>query len=134
MRTAPVRFPFIIPCFQEAKARSGPPGEAPMEGFFTELIPVLDELFSMKRAVDESAPEEWSEGVAFFYEKLLHSFGTYDFHMLGKTGEIFNPKFHEAVGVENRGELPGGSVVTVVQPGWSYGERVLRFAKVTITK
>lgn len=154
MRPPARKFPFLIPFpeLSETGRFDGPrePADTPEEAFsasrsisereeemvrfFTDLIPVLDELTAMKRAIDETGEEEWKEGVAFFYEKLLHTFASFGFTLLGETGKPFDPSFHEAVGTGEGAGIPPGSIVDVVQPGWKYEDRALRFAKVLIAK
>jgi molecular chaperone GrpE len=154
MRPPAPKFPFLIPFPKRTETGQfeGPrvPGDTQEEAlpesrsilereeemvrFFTDIIPVLDELTAMKRAIDKTGEEEWKEGVAFFYEKLLHTFASFDFTLLGEMGKPFDPSFHEAVGTGEGTGIPPGSIVDVVQPGWKYGDRVLRFAKVLIAQ
>jgi molecular chaperone GrpE len=53
---------------------------------------------------------------------------------LAPEGEKFDPNFHQAMFEVPNPEVPAGTVVQVVQPGYSIGERVLRPAMVGVAK
>jgi molecular chaperone GrpE len=50
-----------------------------------------------------------------------------------EVGETFDPSRHEAVATAPTDELPPGTVVDVVRPGYGEGERQLRPASVVVT-
>jgi molecular chaperone GrpE len=105
-----------------------------MAHFFTGLIPILDNLNFLTRAVENSGEKEWKKGIAIFYEKLFHLFREYHFETLAEIGMTFDPSIHEAVGTVNHPELPTGSIAEVVLKGWKYKKRILRYAKVVVVK
>ena len=49
-------------------------------------------------------------------------------------GEKFDPNFHQAMFEVPNPDVPANTVVQVVQPGYSIGERVLRPAMVGVAK
>ena len=49
-------------------------------------------------------------------------------------GEKFDPNFHQAMFEVPNPEVPANTVVQVVQPGYSIGDRVLRPAMVGVAK
>lgn len=49
-------------------------------------------------------------------------------------GAPFDPQLHEAVGVRDTDEAPPNTVVDVVRPGYRVGDRVLRPARVIVSK
>ena len=49
-------------------------------------------------------------------------------------GEKFDPNFHQAMFEVPSPDVPANTVVQVVQPGYSIGERVLRPAMVGVAK
>ena len=49
-------------------------------------------------------------------------------------GEKFDPNFHQAMFKVPDPEVPAGSVVQVVQPGYAIGPRVLRPAMVGVAE
>ena len=108
--------------------------ESEIEAFFRKLIPLLNNLHSLKQAVEETGEEEWKKGVAFFYEKLLSLFSEYNLKISAERNMPFDPALHEAVGVEYNSDMPDGSIISVIENGWIYNSKVLRFAKVVISK
>lgn len=105
-----------------------------METFFKGLIPSLDSLDSIRRAVEDSGEEEWKKGVSIFYEKLLKLFSRFGFTQSAHAGIAFDSMLHEAVGFESSSVLPQNTITEVVENGWLYKKRVVRFAKVVIAK
>jgi molecular chaperone GrpE len=49
-------------------------------------------------------------------------------------GEKFDPNFHQAMFEVPNADVPANTVVQVVQPGYSIGDRVLRPAMVGVAK
>ncbi|HEB11818.1 MAG TPA: nucleotide exchange factor GrpE [Spirochaetales bacterium] len=109
-------------------------GDKEMGNFFTRLIPILDSLDSIKRTVEESGQEEWRKGIAFFHEKLINNFVSFDFKPSAGIGMAFDPSLHESVGVDHQSDLIPGSITEIIQPGWLYKGEVLRFAKVIVAR
>ena len=53
---------------------------------------------------------------------------------LDPEGEKFDPNFHQAMFEVPNADVPANTVVQVVQPGYSIGDRVLRPAMVGVAK
>jgi molecular chaperone GrpE len=53
---------------------------------------------------------------------------------VGAEGEPFDPARHEAVAVQETGELPDRTIVDVTRSGFARGPRVLRPAEVTVAR
>ena len=102
--------------------------------FLTKLLPVLD---NMERALatareDGSVPESHIRGLTMIQKQLLQLLeqeGVVPFEALG---EMFDPRFHEAVVQCAEGQGEPGSVVEELQKGYLYKDRVLRHAKVKV--
>ena len=105
-----------------------------MEPFFKGLVPIIDNLNSLKHAIEESGEAEWKKGIAFLYEKFFTLFSEYNFRASAIIGMTFDPAFHEAVGIVHNADLPEGSIAGIVENGWIYNDKILRFAKVTISR
>lgn len=100
------------------------------------LLPVLDEIQLAEQHGD------LPEGSPFraIADKLEQSLGKYGLQRVGAKGEAFDPNVHEALmHVEwdaNDEELPtdatATTIVTVLQPGYLAGDRVLRAARVAV--
>ncbi len=102
--------------------------------FFKKFIPVMDNLFFIKRAIDKSGEEEWQNGINIFYKKLFDLFGVFNFEHAAKIGMIFDPSKHEAVDTIIDNELPKGAIADIVLDGWIYKGNLLRTARVVVVK
>lgn len=96
------------------------------------LLPLLDDLERALRTVDAKlAGLTWIDGIWLIYRKfqaVLENFGVKE---IAAEGLPFDPNVHEAIS-----EAPGddGKIVSVVQKGYSLGERVIRPAMVIVGK
>ncbi|MBA4085458.1 nucleotide exchange factor GrpE [Janibacter terrae] len=100
------------------------------------LLPVLDEIHLAEQHGD------LPEGSPFraIADKLEQTLGKHGLERVGAKGEAFDPHVHEALmhtpWDPSDEELPSDAtattVVTVLQPGYRAGERVLRAARVAV--
>lgn len=99
------------------------------------LLPVLDEIHLARQHGD--LDEGPFRAIA---DKLEQALGRYGLVQVGAKGEPFDPAVHEALmhaaWDSSDSELPSDAttttVVTVLQPGYKAGERVLRAARVAV--
>lgn len=99
------------------------------------FLKVADDLERALRA-SEADPEGLREGVQLIYQTLLRLLKKEGVRRVEAVGKPFDPTLHEAVtAVQGQGE--GGSeprVVEVLEPGYTLGDRLLRPAKVVVSK
>jgi molecular chaperone GrpE len=74
------------------------------------------------------------EGVDITERAMLGSLERHGVKKLYPEGERFDPNFHQAMFEVANPDVPANTVVQVVQPGYSIGERVLRPAMVGVAK
>lgn len=109
-------------------------------GFAREVLSIGDNLGRALGAVPENARKESEamaallEGVEMTERELLRVLDKHNVKRLEPHGEKFDPHFHQAMFEVEHDEAPHGTVVQVVQPGYSIGERVLRPAMVGVAK
>ena len=113
---------------------TSPETDAGLEEFFTSLVPVVDRLDSVKRAIDEAGQVAWQRGMALLFEHLRALLGQFDLRPVAEVGTPFDPSVHEAVGARHDSAQEPGAIAEVVQNGWSYRGRLLRQAKVVVIK
>lgn len=105
------------------------------EKLLRELLEVKDHLeLALSHSKDSSDLKGLREGVVLTLkqlEKFLEKFGVKEIVPLG---EPFNPAFHEAIHQEESTEYKPGSVVHVYQKGYLFHERLLRPARVTVSR
>ena len=106
------------------------------EGLILDLLNVLDDL---ERTVDlaQSGKEELSafvKGIEMILAHLYEMLKNHGVKPIEAEGKIFDPNFHEALmQVENK-ELPEHTIIEVLQKGYLIHGRVLRTAKVKVSK
>ncbi|MDH5464673.1 MAG: nucleotide exchange factor GrpE [Thiovulaceae bacterium] len=105
------------------------------EKFAKDLIPVLDALgMAIESAKTDASAEELLEKLTEGVELTLKQFvTTLDRHGVKEVeyGEL-NPNIHEAVMQVASDEVESGHIVQVMQKGYTYKERTLRAAMVSV--
>ena len=86
------------------------------------------------KASDDAGFAALIEGVEMTERAMLAAFERHGVKKLTPEGEKFDPNFHQAMFEVPNAEVPANTVVQVVQPGYSIGERVLRPAMVGVSK
>ena len=115
---------------RSAKERETVYGEA-VNDTLTGLLPILDNLQYAAKFTDGDA-DKFAEGVKLILGKLPETLEKMNIKMFGEPGETFNPEIHNAVmhiDDENYGE---GEITDVLQCGYMYGDKVLRYAMVRV--
>lgn len=74
------------------------------------------------------------EGIELTERDLLNTLERHGVKKLDPQGEKFDPNLHQAMFEIPNPDLPNGTVVQVVQPGYVIGERCLRPAMVGVSK
>jgi molecular chaperone GrpE len=101
-----------------------------------ELLTVVDHLgLALKHAGDTGeSVMGLQEGVELVYKQfrdVLEKFGVKTF---SATGEPFDPMRHDALMQVETDDMPENTVVAVLQDGYLYYDKVLRHAKVSVSK
>lgn len=87
-------------------------------------------------ARDAAGPEIKAvfDGVEATERQLLAALERYGVKQIDTSDGKFDPNFHQAIAEVPGGDRPPGSIVDVVQAGYTIGERLLRPAMVTVAK
>ena len=107
------------------------------EEVLEDVIPVLENFkkaFDHDTTEDRESFENWKKGIGFIQKQLSDLLARYDVEPIATVGETFDPLLHEAVGEEASEEYVEGTVIGEVEGGYKVGDRVLRAAKVTVSK
>jgi molecular chaperone GrpE len=105
-----------------------------------DLIGVADDLRRALDAAEESAAivdgpaKALCDGVELIERQLLKVLDRHNIRLFDPQGAKFDPNFHQALFEVPDANIPAGSVVQVIQPGFMIGERVLRPAMVGVSK
>ena len=96
------------------------------------LLSLMDDLDRALRTVDAKlAGLTWIDGIRLISRKFEAALQNAGVKEIPADGEAFNPQVHEAIS-EADGEE--GKVISVVQKGYTLGERVIRPAMVIVGK
>jgi len=101
-----------------------------------ELLTVADHLgLALKHAGDTGETVQGlREGVELVYKQLCDVLEKFGVTRFSAEGEPFDPAKHEALMQVAAADVPENTVVQVLQDGYLYHDRVLRHAKVGVSK
>jgi molecular chaperone GrpE len=102
-----------------------------LERFGRELLAVKDTL-EMGLASEGVSIESLLEGSNATLKLLATTMERFGIVMVDPEGEPFDPEFHEAISMQPSDSVEPGSVVTVVQKGYTLNGRLLRPAMVIV--
>jgi molecular chaperone GrpE len=74
------------------------------------------------------------QGLSLVARRLTTLLDQLGVRQIGTQGERFDPRWHEAITTEERTDVPEGTILRVVQPGYVLGERVIRPAQVVVAR
>jgi molecular chaperone GrpE len=106
------------------------------EQFALELLTVADHLgLALKHAAEGGdAIQGLREGVELVYKQLRDILEKFGIKAFPAEGQPFDPSRHDAMMQEVTDEVPENTVVQVMQEGYLYHDKVLRHAKVCVSK
>ena len=106
------------------------------EGIVLELLNVLDDLERVINLAEDKHEDlsAFLKGVEMILVHLYELLKTHGVKPVEAEGKDFDPNYHEALmQVENK-DLPENTIVEVLQKGYLMYERVIRTAKVKVSK
>jgi molecular chaperone GrpE len=102
-------------------------------GVLEQLLPVLDDLgLALSSAPPELANMPWVQGLMLVARRLTSTLEQMGVRQIGRAGEPFDPRLHEAVSIQANTGVPDGTIVQVTRPGYALGERIIRPAQVIV--
>lgn len=111
-----------------------------VSNFARDVLGVGDNLQRAIDAAPQDATEQDSdikpfiEGVVMTERELLNVLERYGVHKVDPKGDLFDPNLHQAMFEAENPALPSGTIMEVIQSGYTIGDRVLRPALVGIAK
>lgn len=99
-------------------------------GIAGDLLEVLDNFDRCLKNIEDDSVKE---GISLIKNQLLSVFAKNGIKPMEiKEGDEFNTDYHEAVSVIDAGEEMKNKVVAVTDTGYTYSDKVLRYAKVIV--
>jgi molecular chaperone GrpE len=105
------------------------------ERLVTALLPVLDNFERALASFDTGATSESiQEGLKAVDRQFKQVLEGQNVTRIRSVGELFDPEFHEALATESSDEHVENTVVGELEAGYKMGEKVIRPARVRVTK
>lgn len=105
------------------------------EVVLADLLPTLDNFdLALQYGRGNPAFKDMLVGVEMTQKLLLDALKRHGLEPVGEAGEPFSPEIHEAIGAEVRPDLPENTVCALMQRGYRLKDRLLRPAKVTVSR
>ena len=111
-----------------------------LESLTENLLPVLD---SLEKAVETAADNDQEndgsvhatlQGIELSYKLFIDVLHKAGITSIDPTGEPFDPQYHEAMSMLENPDAEPGSVLEVVQKGYTLNDRLVRPARVFVAK
>ena len=103
-----------------------------LENFGREVLAVKDSLEMGIQAADKADVETLLAGKEATLKMLTSILERFGIEEHDPEGEPFDPEFHEAMPIQPSADMEPGSVLTVIQKGYSLNGRLLRPAMVVV--
>lgn len=107
------------------------------EDILKEFLPILD---NFERAIDmdddnkEDEVSKFLEGFKLMYKQMKDLLLKFEVKEIDCLGKEFDPSIHQAVVLEKDESKPSGVVLSVLQKGYMYKDRLLRVAMVKVNE
>ena len=105
-----------------------------IERFAQELLSVADALEAGIRIGTENPGPALLEGAQATLRELTKAFDKAGIKLIDPKGQPFDPNWHEAMVAQESADVPPNTVLAVIQKGYSLNGRLLRPARVIVSK
>lgn len=115
-----------------AKVRSETREET-LRDVLLQIAPILD---NMRRALaqENKGDDAFAQGVELIYNQFQDTLKGYGLEEIGAIGQAFDPTLHEAMMEIEDNDHPPGSVVEEMEKGYKLNNKVVRPARVIVSK
>ena len=103
-------------------------------GVISRFISIVDDLESAVENAPEEAQIEWREGVELVLRNLEKALELEGVSQIDSLGKSFDPREHEALLYEENSDTEDGMILNVIQQGYRLNERIIRPARVIVSK
>ncbi|BCA96333.1 protein GrpE [Legionella antarctica] len=105
-----------------------------VEKLITALLPVADSLEQALQIAQKNADTAMHEGLDLTMKLFTDVLQKFDVERIDPVGELFDPQQHEAMSIQEVPDTPPNTVLTVFQKGYKLSDRVIRPARVIVSK
>jgi molecular chaperone GrpE len=103
-----------------------------VESLVEHILPVLDTFDRALAGQSEGASAEYRKGFELIRRQLWEALAKQGLSRIESVGQEFNPHFHHAIESVETSEYADGIVISEMQPGYLFHDRVLRPAMVRV--
>ena len=101
----------------------------------SDLLPVIDSLeLAIKNCATTDNSESYLNGMDLTLNLLMKTLEQYGVKVINPENEIFNPEIHEAMTLIEKEGVDANTIVEVLQKGYLIQDRLIRPARVIVTK
>ncbi|KJV69260.1 nucleotide exchange factor GrpE [Candidatus Neoehrlichia procyonis] len=103
-----------------------------MSNFTREILISCDNLETAMQNLKEG--DSIHEGISMTWKELINTLERHDIKRIYPLGEKFNPQFHKAISQIVNDDTPPGTIVQVIQAGYTLKAKLVRPASVIISR
>ncbi|WP_298625502.1 nucleotide exchange factor GrpE [uncultured Legionella sp.] len=104
------------------------------EKLISALLPVVDSLEQALQLADKNSDPAMHEGLELTMKLFLDVLDKFDVKQLDPMGMPFDPQLHEAMSIQDVPGTAPNTVIAVFQKGYQLNDRVIRPARVIVSK
>lgn len=107
-----------------------------LERFAKDLVPVIDSLDQAlaNGAAEPESEEAQPDGMRLVYRQLVGVLERHGLEVIDPADQPFDPSWHEAMTMQPSGEVEPNTVLQVLQKGFKLHDRLLRPARVIVSR
>ncbi len=105
-----------------------------LERFAQALLPIADSLEKTLEVKVAADTQKLFEGVEMTFKMFVDTVAKFGLEMLNPMGQAFDPHLHEAMAMVEDPKVAPNTVITVYQKGYRLHGRVVRPARVVVSK
>ena len=103
------------------------------------IVDFLEPLEHLEQALQHASNavgdvKVWAEGFRMILQQFVQMLESYDVRAFTSLGSLFDPNLHEAIEVEERKDIPEGTIIFEFKKGYKMGSKILRPAKVRVAQ
>ncbi len=104
------------------------------ESFILKILPIYDDLQRSVIHLGETSFESVKEGLKLVLDKFNKTLDEQGIKKIETKGQEFDVEYHEALMQQPSDEFPPNTVLEEVDPGYIYKDKVIKHAKVIVSK
>lgn len=108
-----------------------------LEKFVGDLLPIVDSLELCPTKVDgemQKAAQPVIEGVELTLKMFYNTLEKFGVKQINPVSEVFDPEFQQAISMQEDPDVKPGTVISVLQKGYTLNNRLVRPALVVVAK